>query len=490
MATMTAEDKRMGPIRRNEDGLIYDNLYLAPGYTIECENLVITGSLIFGDASVDSFNLKGRMTTMTDAGANIELGATYDHGELWEIRSKVTSWTGIGDSFKGYYFRAETGVASGGKGLRAAEFYAVANATFSIDNLQGAYFEAAMKASGTQTIKNANAAEFALAPYGGTGAITITNHWECVLLTPSGVSSRIDSGNAAKIHGIYLLARDGDGGSTKLGDGFYMGNDGDQAGTRTLTNGINIAIGCTDGIIISGATTRGLNISNSVSQAIKIATTTGVGVQVDMSAATGGTLKLHCHQAAAGVEYANEFKGEFLSTSGTMDGIAAHYHMAASGTGVMRSILGVAYLDTGVTLSGTSAAASWISGILGSVNVEGTINGTAVTVTGVYGGLGSMTGGTLTACKYMSAIWADSQVTQVPSSGESQLLLMTNGLGATLNQAIYIDANDRISEFAHFANCATMISTKTDADVAYAHYRKLLVTVDGLPGWIYIEMAA
>jgi hypothetical protein len=220
---------------------------------------------------------------------------------------------------------------------------------------------------------------------------------------------------------------------------------------------------------------------------------TGIGLKIDRASNTAGTMKIHCHQLAAVADdvYANEFKGEFLNTTANvMDGIAAHFHMAASNTGTMRSILGVAYLDTGVTLSGTLATGSWISGILGSVNVAGVINGTAVTVTGVYGGLGSMVGGTLTACKHMSAIWADSQVTQVPSAGESQLLLMTNGLGATLKQAIYIDANDRISEFAHFVNCATMISAKTDADVAYAHYRKLLVTVDGNPGWIYVEMAS
>ena len=78
-----------------------------------------------------------------------------------------------------------------------------------------------------------------------------------------------------------------------------------------------------------------------------------------------------------------------------------------------------------------------------------------------------------------------------PTAGQAQLLLLTcSNAGATLDQVMYVDAGDRISEFAHFANCATMISAKTDADVAYAHYRKLLVTVDSLPGWIYIEMAA
>jgi hypothetical protein len=179
---------------------------------------------------------------------------------------------------------------------------------------------------------------------------------------------------------------------------------------------------------------------------------TTVKVTINNDPSTAGALKIHSHNMANGVEYSSEFKGEFLGTSGTMDGIASHYHMAASGTGVMRSILGVAYLDTGITLSGTSASASWISGILGSVNVAGTVNGTAVTVTGVYGGLGSMTGGTLTQVNDMSAIWADSQVTQVPTTGDSQLLLMTNGAGATLNQAIKIDASDRITNFIRFDN--------------------------------------
>ena len=227
-------------------------------------NLTISGNLTFGNAVIDSLIISGRVSTSTVAGANLELDSTYTYGELVEMRTKVTSWSGIGDSFKGFYFRAENGVAGSGKGLRCIEAYAIANATFSIDNLQAGYFEIGMKTSGTQTIANANALEASLAPYGGTGAITITNHWECILCTPSGVSSRIDTANAAKIHGIYLLARDGDGGNTKLGDGFYMGNDTGQSGTRTLTNGINIAIGCTTGINIAGAcTVAGISMNSA-----------------------------------------------------------------------------------------------------------------------------------------------------------------------------------------------------------------------------------
>jgi hypothetical protein len=241
---------------------------------------------------------------------------------------------------------------------------------------------------------------------------------------------------------------------------------------------------------IQSVSADGLTLDKTYTNAIKITGTTGLGLYINKTSNDSATIKSHCHLAASGVDVANEFKGEFLSTSGTMDGVASHFHMSASGTGVLRSVIGVAYLDSAITLSGTDAAGSWINGVLGSVSISGVLNGTAVTVTGTYGGLGSMVGSTLTACKYMSAMWADSQVTKVPVSGDSQLLLMTNGAGGTLNQAILLDASNRITEFIDFRNCGTMIGAKVDADVAYAHYRKLNVTVDGAPGWIYVEMAS
>lgn len=169
--------------------------------------------------------------------------------------------------------------------------------------------------------------------------------------------------------------------------------------------------------------------------------------------AAGYGLKIHTHLNST--EWANEFKGEFVSTSGTMDGISAHYHMAATGTGVMRSIIGVAYLDATYTLSGTSATASWISGVLGQATVAGVINGTAVTVTGTYGGLGACSG-TLTTCKYMSGIWADvSQLTKVPTTGNSQALLITGPVAAVaVNAAIYVDGPTYLTNFLQISSAA------------------------------------
>ena len=208
--------------------------------------------------------LDGRVSMGSVAGTAKELDATYTYGQLWEMRAKVTSWTGIGTSLSGWYWRVEAGVASTSQGIKVHEIYAMANATFGVSNLQGIYVEAGMKAGGTQTIANCAAIEASLAPYTGTGAITITNHWECLLLTPSACSSRLDSTNAAKIHGVYLLARDGDGASTRLGYGIYMANDTGQSGTRSLTSAIEIGIGCGTVLNVSAAaaalTTRGIFI--------------------------------------------------------------------------------------------------------------------------------------------------------------------------------------------------------------------------------------
>ena len=179
-------------------------------------------------------------------------------------------------------------------------------------------------------------------------------------------------------------------------------------------------------------------------------------ISVNKLTATAGSLKIHNHLMADGVEYANEFKGEFLSTSGTMDGIAAHYHLGVSSTGVLRSIIGVAYLDSGCSLTGTSGTGSWISGILGSASVSGTLDGTAVMVVGVYGELGSMTGATLTACSHMAAIYGQSKMTKVPSSGESEILLMAHGGGGTLAQAVYLDGSDHVALFMKALNVGTL----------------------------------
>lgn len=222
--------------------------------------------------------------------------------------------------------------------------------------------------------------------------------------------------------------------------GWHSGNlecrDVTANGDVTISGSITFGDAAVDTFTINGPMTSLATTANGISMAgvystagINITGTVGTGVSVNKTANTAGTLKVHCHQMAATTgdspnQYANEFKGEFLATSGTMDGIASHFHMAGTGTGIMRSVLGVAYLDTGKTLSGTDYnTGSWLAGGVFSATSAGVINGVGVVVAGVVGQIGSCQGGTLTACKYMTSVMASSARLTALSSGDSSLLL-------------------------------------------------------------------
>lgn len=394
-------------------------------------------TLTFGNANVDTLILKGRVATGTAAGSNISIDATYinTYQQLQEEKCQITAW-GSQTSFSGWYFRAENGVAGGGKGLRTLEIYAVDNATFSIDNLQAAYFEAAMKASGTQTIKNANAAEFALAPYGGTGAITITNHWECVLLTPSGVSSRIDGTNAAKIHGIYMLARDGDGGSTRLGYGFYMANDSAQSGTRSLTAGIYVNIGCgtmfSASATAAAASTRGIFIgedSDSAQSAIPL---------LGAAWATAQGNAIYCDDdGVALVGYTEALTVRMLTTAAVATGdvstVAIHPDLTLNanytGSGGLSSIWGNTTIKASKTID-TSAGLGDVGGGTFGLDVAGTLaantHGCGVSVgLGGSGTKNGITTGFRIRTPTGTVLWDG--IMSVPSDGTTLAAMTTTG---------------------------------------------------------------
>lgn len=214
--------------------------------------------------------------------------------------------------------------------------------------------------------------------------------------------------------------------------------------------------GAVTGLIMSGTATTGINISATVtSEAIKIAGATGVGIYINKTANTAGTLKIHCHAlAAAGVDapnhYANEFKGEFLAVASqtTCDGIAAHFHSAASGATIMRSVLGVAYLDSGVTMTGTNAALNgWINGGMFVADVAGVLAGTTV-VAGLYAGIGSCSGGTLTTFSNMTSLYVSSNRLTAQGTGTTSLIYVqaNPGVGiANTDYGILMEANSKLT---------------------------------------------
>ena len=166
------------------------------------------------------------------------------------------------------------------------------------------------------------------------------------------------------------------------------------------------------------------------------------------------TLKAHSHSSTGG--YANEFKGEFVNTSSTMDGIAAHYTMQTTGntgTGVMRSILGVAYLPAGVAITGSSATGSWISGGGFATNVAttATLNGTAVRATGVFAKVSSAIGSNMTSCKQVSAATFISALLVAPTDGIASIVhLAQEATGTALASALYLEGTPYCTSFVTF----------------------------------------
>jgi hypothetical protein len=305
----------------------------------------------------------------------------------------------------------------------------------------------------------------------------------------SNLISIVDQGDGASI--VYTN-KDG---STKKILFNYDGIKSDTLSTDTISEktsatGVTIdSVKLKDGgiVITSPTATVGVNITG----------VTGTGVYINKTANTAGTLKIHCHQMAASTDdspnqYANEFKGEFLATSGTMDGIASHFQMAGSGSGVLRSVIGVAYLNSGITLSGTSATGSWISGGLFACSLASSsvLNGTAVIAAGLYAEISSAIDSTLTAVNHTAALIGYSKLLTKPSAGECSLLLLGQAAGATtVNQAIYLLGGATIDSFVTFdaatsGKCIETLAKKIDnTNTTHAIHIKIGAADGYIPVW-------
>lgn len=231
-------------------------------------------------------------------------------------------------------------------------------------------------------------------------------------------------------------------------------------------------------------------------------TATGAFMDVAVPATRGG-LKIHSHsnQNNSGGTYdytfINEFKGEFVSTSGVMNGIGAVYNMAASGTGVMSAAYAQAILNAAITLSGTSATGSWISGGLFSCDLKGTsvLNGTAVLALGLYAEVVSAINSTLTEAKHVAAICGMGKLLVKPTTGECSLLYLCQAAGATtINQAIYLEGGATIDAFATIdvaasgKAIATSVVALGSGSTNTTHALK--INIGGTAGYIPVYAAA
>jgi hypothetical protein len=277
--------------------------------------MTIMGNLTFGDASVDSFVIKGRMSSMTAAGANIECGSAYTYGEGMELRWARTVWS-TGTSFNGAYFRAENQVASAStRGVTGIVSYGVNNtsATSTLNNIFGLYAEALLKGGYSITLTEAYGIEGDLC-IDARGANTVTISTQASAMRASlGFDSGISAANLAKMHGLIIDSRDGRGGSTAstLGNAIYVLNRGE--GVQTWTTGLNLNAACGIGIDFGGLITyRAIRIGTKTSAATSLQISSGLAV--DAEPANNYLLGLFAKVSASEATSTDELRGSWIRT--------------------------------------------------------------------------------------------------------------------------------------------------------------------------------
>ena len=381
---------------------------------LRVDDLTVDGTLTFGDAATDNLIIKGRVSSMSAAGAAIQIAASYAYGEGIEMRYQVTDWTLVGDSFKGMYIRAEaaTNTASG-KSIYGAELYGVCNnVTMDTGSLWGAMNYAYVKGAAAVTINNMYAVQGELSwDASRTGDCTITTAAACF-------RAKITAGKLldyTKLDGYEFTVGDMDGGDRLLGNGLVMQDDAGTGGTCTLTTGVNINIGCTTGISIAGASTDAIKISGDA--------TRGLNITSGCTATDGILIAGACADAIeiSGINTANAINISGAQTtgnaiaitstgtlSGTLKGIAIDYDGVTLGTQSNTGIevfMHATYGNTGteyaIYASGDGTTVALCSDDKAAVTIGGTVttglsigaSTTAVSLTGAMTTGISMAGG-------------------------------------------------------------------------------------------------
>ena len=204
-----------------------------------------------------------------------------------------------------------------------------------------------------------------------------------------------------------------------------------------------------------GASTTGIDISAVVGTGISITGNTGIALKVDSTGARG--IRIHTHGGVGGEDYANEFMGDFVATTGITDGLKLQFIMQpATDTtdGVMRSLISNAYLPAGVAITGAAATGSMIAGgVFGCLLSAGAcqLNGTAVIAHALWAKINIAVDTLMTSCKHVAAFTATAAMLKAPTLGIASIIHMRQeASGCQLQQAIYLEGTAYCDSFVTF----------------------------------------
>jgi hypothetical protein len=146
----------------------------------------------------------------------------------------------------------------------------------------------------------------------------------------------------------------------------------------------------------------------------------------------------------------------------------------------------VAGVKTGKTFKG-SANQGYIVGAQAKLDNKGVIgDGNSG---GIYAaaGLSQVSGaGTYGADAQLYGHWIDFQSGMGAPPATAHMLNITNNSGQTVRDAVKVYGGNGLTYLMDLDTCGGMIGAKVDADVTYAHYKKVAVIVDGVAGWLVV----
>lgn len=334
-------------------------------------DVTIDGNLTFGNTATDDLILKGRMSSMTLAGAAISLGATYTYGEGIEMRWSVASWAGIGSSFRGVYYRASNDIAGASNDIYGMELYSVAN-NVNTGNLKGLLSYAYIKGASAKTILTAYGSHSELSWDAGAAATTITTEVAAGLFKITGGNLAIP--DAAKVSGVIIRSGDMDGSSRTYGNAILIEDDSGMAGTITWTVGLNLSSPATTGIKVAGATTDGLWITGNSTRAINVDTgtiPTGIRLAATMD---NGLVIGACTTDAVSVTGTCVSALDVIGATTTAVNISGNSTTAISvNTGTFTTGLALAgTLTTGISVGAATTGLSFTGAVTDAISVAGT----------------------------------------------------------------------------------------------------------------------
>jgi hypothetical protein len=166
-------------------------------------------------------------------------------------------------------------------------------------------------------------------------------------------------------------------------------------------------------------------------------------------------------------DYAIQVRSESAKTTGMHWGVDCETHLKADGAASLRSVQGVAVIDTGYT-----ATAITLIGTYGQARADGAVAGASF-MTGLYGLVEASSAITAT---HVCSAWLDSHQANAVT-GSHELLYMSNNGAASLDQVIC--ATGQAEAFLNINAAGGPALNYVSANAAVGAVKKIKILIDG-----------